>query len=544
MGRKKPTARDNDIAIATAPPQGDGAKLKKKALVIDDDEYSVGTELSEEQPVLDEKIVPIGGKKKSKKGISKKDLGEKNIEEEDDDALAVQFARKKKSNSKNNRSNNLFSASSFGLLGEEDEDESDDEMSGVTRDEEDGVGSDEDGVEEHIISDHDEEPVIAFSGKKKPSKSNQKSSANVFTESSLDGFDNGDETKDEEDDIAAITFPGKKKESLKSLRKSSAFVFVDEENEDGTSVSKSGGDAANDIGVVDEDDSAIMFSGRKKSSKKKNNSVFNALELGGESTDVVEPEQPIVSTSSKEAADPKSNKQVIEDVAETSKNKKKKNKCTRTAQEDDLDKILAELGEGPCMSKPEPAPALAPPQEKKAQTQPEPVGLVGDRVEKKAKEGDVVESAAAKKKKKKKEKEEEKKERLARLKELEEKKKKEEEEKLRKEEEERRLQEELERQAEEKKRLRKEKEKEKLLKKKQEGRLLTSKQKEEARRQEVMRNQILANAGGLSFPTGDAGGAPTKWPKYETKKSKQHHSQANSVAPAKSVESTETKESQ
>ncbi|GMP46443.1 hypothetical protein CsSME_00014601 [Camellia sinensis var. sinensis] len=87
-------------------------------------------------------------------------------------------------------------------------------------------------------------------------------------------------------------------------------------------------------------------------------------------------------------------------------------------------------------------------------------------------------------------------------------------------------------------------EKEKLLKKKQEGRLLTGKQKEEARRRQVMRNQILANAGGLSFPTGDAGGAPTKRPKYETKKSRQHHSQANSVAPAKSVESTETKESQ
>ncbi|THG17418.1 hypothetical protein TEA_027694 [Camellia sinensis var. sinensis] len=135
-------------------------------------------------------------------------------------------------------------------------------------------------------------------------------------------------------------------------------------------------------------------------------------------------------------------------------------------------------------------------------------------------------------------------ERLARLKELEERKKREEEEKLRKEEEERRLHEELERQAEEKKRLRKEMEKEKLLKKKQEGRLLTGKQKEEARRREVMRNQILANAGGLSFPTGDAGGAPTKRPKYETKKSRQHHSQANSVAPAKSVESTETKESQ
>ncbi|KAL7262873.1 hypothetical protein ACSBR1_001103 [Camellia fascicularis] len=59
-----------------------------------------------------------------------------------------------------------------------------------------------------------------------------------------------------------------------------------------------------------------------------------------------------------------------------------------------------------------------------------------------------------------------------------------------------------------------------------------------------MRNQILANAGCFSFPTGDAGGAPTKRPKYETKKSKQHHSQAYSVGPAKSVESTKTKESQ
>ncbi|CAL5384463.1 unnamed protein product [Camellia sinensis] len=532
MGRKKPTARDNDIAIATAPTQGGGAKLKRKALVIDDDEYSVGTELSEEQPVLNEKVVPIGGKKKSKKGISKKDLGEKNIEEEDDDALAVQFAGKKKSNSKINRNNNFFSASSFGLLGEEDEDESDDEKSGVTRDEEDGVGSDEDGVEEHIISDNDEEPVIAFSGKKKPSKSNQKSSANVFMESSLDGFVNGDETKDEEDDIAAITFSGKKKKSLKSLKKSSAYVFVDEENEDGTSVSRSAGDAANDIWYY-----------------------------------VVEPEQPIMSTSSKEAADPKSNKQVIEDLAETSKNKKKKKKSTRTAQEeDDLDKILAELGEGPCMSKPEPAPALAPPQEEKAQTRPDPFGLVGERVEKEAEEGDIkkVAAAATATAPAEQEKQEETKneikskaldkkvpkhvremqERLARLKELEERKKREEEEKLRKEEEERRLHEELERQAEEKKRLRKEMEKEKLLKKKQEGRLLTGKQKEEARRRQVMRNQILANAGGLSFPTGDAGGAPTKRPKYETKKSRQHHSQANSVAPAKSVESTETKESQ
>lgn len=38
--------------------------------MIDDDEYSIGTELSEELPVSDERVV-ITGKKKSKKGNSK-----------------------------------------------------------------------------------------------------------------------------------------------------------------------------------------------------------------------------------------------------------------------------------------------------------------------------------------------------------------------------------------------------------------------------------------------------------------------------------------
>ncbi|KAL4559106.1 hypothetical protein LXL04_031239 [Taraxacum kok-saghyz] len=55
-----------------------------------------------------------------------------------------------------------------------------------------------------------------------------------------------------------------------------------------------------------------------------------------------------------------------------------------------------------------------------------------------------------------------------------------------------------------------------MLKKKQEGKLLTAKQKEEARRLEAMRNQILANAGGLPVS------APTKRPKYRSKKSKPH----------------------
>ncbi|XAR67705.1 Protein-synthesizing GTPase [Bertholletia excelsa] len=642
MGRKKPTARDDDGA-ATTGTQGRGGKSKKN-VVIDDDEYSIGTELSEEQPVQDEVVAPAGGKKKGKKGTSKNsqrkddDVEEKDTkEEEDDDVRPVQFTGKK--NSKNKKSNNLFSASSFGLLGDEDEDEDededgdedkdDDQKSSVAQDKNDGDASDEDesfvsftgkkksskskknhtskasafdaianeedgdgdvdNLGKEHQSDKDEEPVIAFLGKKKPSKSNKKSNASVFTESSFDAFEDRDETKDvvveEEDEVGAITFSGKKKSSKSSKKGSNMFSaasFVDEENEEGTSVSKSGGDAGyEDIGAQDEDASVITFSGKKKSSKKKSNSIFDALEsgAGGETADIVESEPPSMITSGKEADDSKSNQQISEETAETSKNKKKKKKSGRTAQEeDDLDKILAELGKGPSVSKPAPVPTS---QEEEVQTQPEPVGMLDAKVEKEAEEG--VESAAAKKKKKKKEKEKEKKaaaaaaaaaeevkqekeeeirnetkskatdkkvpkhvremqERLARLKELEEKKKREEEEKLRKEEEERKRQEELERLAEEKKRLKKEREKEKLLKKKQEGKLLTGKQKEEARRREAMRNQILANAGGLLLSTGDAAGAPTKRPMYGTKKSKPRNSQANGMASAKAVESTEESE--
>ncbi|KAJ6827117.1 eukaryotic translation initiation factor 5B-like [Iris pallida] len=107
---------------------------------------------------------------------------------------------------------------------------------------------------------------------------------------------------------------------------------------------------------------------------------------------------------------------------------------------------------------------------------------------------------------------------LARRKEMEERMKREEEERLRKEEEERLRQEELERLAEEAKRRKKEREKEKLLKKKMEGKLLTGKQKEEARRREAMRNQILAQAG--EIPIADGPSEVKKKPKYERKKAK------------------------
>ncbi|KAF7140646.1 hypothetical protein RHSIM_Rhsim06G0017900 [Rhododendron simsii] len=627
MGRKKPTARDEEI-------QDGGGKLRKKAVVVDDDEYSIGTELSEEQQVQDEKIAPVGGKKKGKKEASKnsqqKDEDVEKEDEVDDDVPAVQFVGKKKSRSKKSGSSTSFSSSSFGLLGEVDDD---DDESRVTRDNDDDVGSDDD---EPVVSfsgkkkstksgkgnsnrvrasafgaiaddddeggdaidnstekqsDNDDDVVISFSGKKKHSKSNKKSSASVSAGSGIDELDHGEETRDEakeeeeeDDDVAAISFSGKKKKSSSSSKKSSKIysdALVDEETEEGTSFTND--DSAN----LDEYTSEVMFSGKKKSSKKKSNSVFSALEsrLGDESN--VDPEEPsVVVSGGKEADGSKLNKQVIEDVVETSKNKKKKKKSGRTAQEeDDLDKLLAELGEGPTVAKPAPAPP--PPEENKVQTQLESVGLEDASLEKEAEEEGGVETAASKKKKKKKEKEKEKKaaaaaaaattpaeelrqekqedaknetkgkatdkkvpkhvremqERLARLKELEEKKKREEEEKLRKEEEERRRQEELERIAEEKKRLRKEKEKEKLQKKKLEGKLLTGKQKEEARRLEAMRNQILANAGGLPVATGDAAAAPTKRPKYQTKR-KTHNSQANGVASEKASEITEVMEDQ
>ncbi|KAL1535255.1 photosystem II [Salvia divinorum] len=130
-------------------------------------------------------------------------------------------------------------------------------------------------------------------------------------------------------------------------------------------------------------------------------------------------------------------------------------------------------------------------------------------------------------------------ERLAKLKEAEERKKREEE-KLRKEEEERLKQEELERLAEEKKRLKKEREKEKLLKKKAEGKLLTGKQKEEARRLEAMRKQILANAK-LDIPAGEPSGAPAKRPLYQKKKSKPQN-QSNGAAISENGEITDANE--
>ena len=97
-----------------------------------------------------------------------------------------------------------------------------------------------------------------------------------------------------------------------------------------------------------EDVSLVAFSGKKKSSKKKGSSA--AAKASDENVDVVEPEAP--SVGSTDAGNSNVNKS--EEVAGNSKNKKKnKKKSGRTAQEEeDLDKLLAELGETPPVPKP------------------------------------------------------------------------------------------------------------------------------------------------------------------------------------------------
>ncbi|KAL8060404.1 hypothetical protein ABFX02_02G022900 [Erythranthe guttata] len=466
-----------------------GKKSKKNGFLIDDNEYSIGTELSEYSVLVPEsKVAPLGKQKKT-------DLNNEDEQVEDDYGVPViKFDGRKKSKGKKSA---CFSASSFVLLGE-DEDEND-----------------------YGRKDNDEElgsPVIAFSGKKK----HLKSGCGVSSAFDLLGKDKDDSSKEEDEDIG-ITFTGKKKKSSKGLNKASGNS-LDEENGEDASVSN-------------------------ESSK-----IWN----GDASSDFVEPE--------KRSDDSKIKKQTAEDPTDTSKNKKKKkkkNKGGKTGdEEDDLDKILAELGvvlpESTCIAAPtvvqhrgELEEAAAADKENEDEG---PVGSVTSKKKKKKKDKEKEKKAAQ-------EKQEETKietnsnvlgkkvpkhvrEILAKQKEAEERKKQEKEERQRKEEEEqRRVEEEQEEQRlmEEKKRLKREKEKEKLLKKKQEGKILTAKQKEEVRKREAMRTQFLANAGGLQLPSGEPS---AKRPLYQKKKAKAQQAQPNGASASDNVEITDSKEIQ
>ncbi|CAA7013498.1 unnamed protein product [Microthlaspi erraticum] len=562
MGRKKPSGRggddeqpaakskkksvqidDDEYSIATelseeSKPEEEkivitGKKKGKKGVQIDDDEYSVATELSEESKAEEEKVV-ITGKKKGKKGNKKGAQQDDDFAVEGDDVPESSFVGKKKSKAKKGGS------VSFALLDDEDDKEDDAE------------DNDSDG-------DKDDEPVISFTGKKHASKKGKSPfAASAFD--ALGGDDDNDE--DEEEDASTITFSGKKKKSSKSSKKSTnSFIapLLDEDEEE-TDVSTSRPDD-----IEDEESPEIMFSGKKKSSKKKGSSVLAPLEVAEE-------------TSETKTSDSKS-----EEVVEPAKSKKKKknNKSGRTVQEEfDLDKLLAELGEAPAAGKP----ASPPPEEEKVQAQSESVEPVENAGEKEG-EKETAESAAAKKKKKKKEKEKEKKaaaaaaasssveseeekqeeavteplkpkkkdakgkavpkhvrdmqEALQRRQEAEERMKKEEEEKLRKEEEARLRQEELDKQAEEAKRKKKEREKEKLLKKKLEGKLLTAKQKAEALKREAFKNQLMAAGGGL--PVADEAEPTSKRPVYANKK-KSARQKGNDSASVQVEEEVELKE--
>ncbi|EXC19905.1 Eukaryotic translation initiation factor 5B [Morus notabilis] len=452
MGRKKGSGRADD----ENPPPAAGGKLKKKGLVIDDDEYFIGTELSEEPQVEEEKVV-ITGKNKGKKGKAshpKEEDVEKAVEEDEDDVPEVAFAGKKNGKSKKGGGNSVFSTSSFGLLGDEDNDndvdDDGDDKNQSEEEEEDALvvsfsgkkkpsksmkksgGSlfsasafnaiddegDNDGEVVNVsvddskeVENDDEVLAVEFTGKKKKSSKGGKKGSSVFSAASFDTLDDGEENEDakndEEDAVAPINFSGKKKKSSKGSKKSggSSFdvVLLDEGIDEDASVSETSGVGNNTL--EDEDTSVVSFSGKKKSSKKKSNVTFAKLSgdvgNGSEVKDVVEPEQSRLGTSN--VAVKKS-----EEVVETSKSKKKKKKSGRTAEEEeDLDKILAELGEGLLVSQPPAATAPPPPtQEEKAQVQPETAGPVDGEKEG---EEESLESAAAKKKKKKKEKEKEKK---------------------------------------------------------------------------------------------------------------------------------------
>ncbi|KAH0664178.1 hypothetical protein KY284_029109 [Solanum tuberosum] len=493
---------------------GGGGKSKKKNVAIDDDEYSIGTEISAE--TQGEELAPavVFGKKKSKKG--------------------------KKGG---------VSTSDYGSLGQDDDDE---DVSGLSRDR-DGVVGD---------SDREAESVASVTGKTKNLRLG-KSSASLSVTSAFHAIDDQDNETgqlSEEDEESTVAFTGR------SSGISFSAALLDKENDADTSLKL-------ETEAIEEDDApGIIFSGKKKSSKKKNKSASSTMDTAfrNDSTNVADQDHCSLGVNREDADDNRGKKQTT-NVLETSKNKTKKKKSGHAS------KILADLGERSTITTPAQPAYASLPQEEKSQQQSQLGDDTGEREaveeavksaaakkkKKKEKEKEKKAAAAAAAVSEMEEKQEgtkndtrgkladkkqskqvrEMQERLKKMKEAEESKKKKEEERLRKEEEEHLRQEELERLAEEKKHLKKEREKEKLLKKKLEGKLLTGKQKEEARRLEAMRKQFLASGGALPLSTGESRKDATKRPIYQSKKSKAQ-AWANGKVQEESVESTEVQENQ
>ncbi|KAH0667989.1 hypothetical protein KY285_029195 [Solanum tuberosum] len=493
---------------------GGGGKSKKKNVAIDDDEYSIGTEISAE--TQEEELAPAVafGKKKSKKG--------------------------KKGG---------VSTSDYGSRGQDDDDE---DVSGLSGDR-DGVVGD---------SDREAESVASVTGKTKNLRLG-KSSASLSVTSAFHAIDDQDNETgqlSEEDEESTVAFTGR------SSGISFSAVLLDEENDADTSLKL-------ETEAIEEDDApGIIFSGKRKSSKKKNKSASSTIDTAfrNDSTNVADQDHCSLGVNREDADDNRGKKQTT-DVLETSKNKTKKKKSGHAS------KILADLGEGSIITTPAQPAHASLPQEEKSQQQSQLGDDTGEReaVEEAVKSAAAKKKKKKEKEKEKKaaavaaavsemeEKQEgtkndtrvkladkkqskqvrEMQEMLKKMKEAEESKKKEEEERLIKEEEEHLRLEELERLAEEKKHLKKEREKEKLLKKKLEGKLLTGKKKEEARRLEAMRKQFLASGGALPLSTGESRKDATKRPIYQSKKSKAQ-AWANGKVQEESVESTEVQENQ
>ncbi|KAL3365921.1 hypothetical protein AABB24_010845 [Solanum stoloniferum] len=493
---------------------GGGGKSKKKNVAIDDDEYSIGTEIFAE--TQEEELAPAVafGKKKSKKG--------------------------KKGG---------VSTSDYGSLGQDDDDE---DVSGLSRDR-DGVVGD---------SDREAESVASVTGKTKNLRLGKSSASLSVTSAfhSIDDQDNETGQLSEEDEESTVAFTGR------SSGISFSAALLDEENDANTSLKL-------ETEAIEEDDApGIIFSGKKKSSKKKNKSASSTIDTAfrNDSTNVADQDHCSLGVNREDADDNRGKKQTT-DVLETSKNKTKKKKSGHAS------KILADLGEGSTITTPAQPAHASLPQEEKSQQQSQlgddtwereaveeaVKSAAAKKKKKKEKEKEKKAAAAAAAVSEMEEKQEgtkndtrakladkkqskqvrEMQERLKKMKEAKESKKKEEEERLRKEEEEHLRLEELERLAEEKKHLKKEREKEKLLKKKLEGKLLTGKQKEEARRLEAMRKQFLASSGALPLSTGESKKDATKRPIYQSKKSKAQ-AWANGKVQEESVESTEVQENQ
>ncbi|XBJ13173.1 hypothetical protein VPH35_017572 [Triticum aestivum] len=475
--------------------------------------------------------------------------------EEDDEPINVVFTGKKKKKKGGAGGGGMSAFDALAAAEDQDEDEA---PASTTASELEAGRSEASGDLDDVDLDFD----FSKSKKKKKKGKGARLSAEEDEEAAAAAAAAPPAAAEEEEEQEAAAMAAKKPQKKK--KKKGGFTVDDEdidkllaEMEDPPQPAKEaepeeakGGDS---LAAPDADDA-----GGKKSKKKKKKGGFTVddedidkllAEIEDRPAAAEEPEPKSAKAEDTVAAAPAA---TSVDDAEGKKSKKKKKKSGRTAQEEeDLDKLLAELGEGP---------APAPEKEKPSQAAPSAPAVKEDaetaedgNAEQKAGEGEV-ESAAAKKKKKKKEKEKEKKaaakgteakkeeekepeapkgkvdmkklpkhvremqEALLKRQEAEERRKKEEEERLRKEEEERLRKEEEEKKAEEAKRRKKEREKEKLLKKKQEGKLLTGKQKEEAKRLEAMRRQFLGES---EVPVAD-GAAPEikKRPKYDSKKKK------------------------